>query len=600
MLISLEENVKKYFGFNEFRPYQKEIVQHILDKQDVVAILPTGSGKSLCYQLPALLQPGITIVVSPLISLMQDQVLQLTRQGIAATFLNSSLDAQERDHVLYHLDDYKLIYVSPERLVMDDFRAQLKRQKISSFIIDEAHCISQWGHSFRAEYRNLAHIKHDYPGIPIAAFTATATLDVEKDIATQLGMTRHALVKGSFDRENLLIRIQEKNSYEQQLLDFLKDRKGESGIIYASSRKRVEKIHETLVKLGFLAEKYHAGMTDTQRSLALKNFIHERVDIVVATVAFGMGINKSNVRFVYHVDMPQNMEQYYQEIGRAGRDGLPSTCVMLYSLRDVMLQKRLLDEIPNETVRHHMRRKSEQILAMCNSADCRRKDILRYFGETYDQHRCNNCDNCLDDIDMIDGTITAQKILSCVYRLHSRFGINYVIDVLKGSSNKLILQRRHDTLSTYGIMKDEIKTDIRQYIFTLINMGYLDVSDGDYPVLQLTPNSRDILVDKKPIQFRKARVKAKKEGKASKQKTGPQHLGNVDQNLFKELKALRRTIADKANVPPYIIFHDRTLLDMAAVKPKTNIDFLTVNGVGPQKLEKYGSPFLALLNKWDT
>ncbi len=593
---TLAASLKEYFGFNTFRPHQEDIVKSIMLGEDVVAILPTGSGKSLCYQLPAVINDGTAIVISPLISLMQDQVLQLTKMGIAAECINSMNKAGESAMIMHEFDAFKLIYIAPERLSTPGFVDELKRKKISLFVIDEAHCISQWGHSFRPEYRQLTRLKDEFPDVPIASFTATATNDVEKDISSQLKLRAPIHIKGSFDRDNLLLKIHEKTDYKTQLNECLSRHKGESGIIYCSTRKKVDTVYEMLEKRGWNVDKYHAGLSDVSRQKALENFIHEETDVIVATVAFGMGINKPNVRFVFHTDMPQNIENYYQEIGRAGRDGLPAECVMLFSLRDIIMQKKFLDDIPNPSIRIHQKRKSDQLLAMANSIECRRKDLLSYFGEVYEK-RCENCDNCLDDVEQMDGTIIAQKILSCVYRLHQSFGMTYVMDVLKGSQNKAVLQRRHDQLSTYALLKDCSKHEIRHYMLSLINQGYLFVTDGEYPILNLTEKSKEILYEKKEVFFRNQIVKGKNEGSVKKGRSVI-HIDESDQPLYMKLKELRKNIADKQNVPPYFIFNDKTLMEIAHVKPSNDDALLLINGVGEQKLRKYGELFLLIVRQF--
>jgi ATP-dependent DNA helicase RecQ len=586
----LLDALKTHFGFNEFRPHQETIIDGILSKRDVMAILPTGSGKSLCYQLPAVLMPGTAVVISPLIALMQDQMLQLTRQGIAAECISSANNAGKSNEILSQASRFKLLYIAPERLSVPGFLEALSQINLSFFVIDEAHCISQWGHSFRPDYRMLSLLKTQFPNVPIAAFTATATPDVQRDMKEQLFLQDPVLVKSSFDRPNLRLKIEEKNNYLSQLQACLDRHAGESGIIYCSTRKKVDTVYQQLRTKHSRVAKYHAGLSDIERQKALSDFIYEKVDIMVATVAFGMGINKPNVRFVFHVDMPQNIENYYQEIGRAGRDGLPAECVMLVSIQDIILHKRFLDEILDDKVRMHQRRKIDLLLALSNSASCRRQELLRYFGEDYPGN-CNQCDNCLDDVSQIDGTIIAQKILSCVYRLNQNFGIQYVTDILHGSTSQLIQQRGHQRLSTYGLLSECPKTDIRHFIVSLINQGYLTISQGDYPVLKLVEKSKAVLFDKQPVYFRQTIVKAKSKTKTSRQGTSPS-TKPTDTALFLRLKELRRRLADEAKVPPYIIFHDKTLLEIAHIKPQTEAEFLNINGVGEQKLKRYGKVFV--------
>lgn len=587
-MTQLTQTLKTYFGYNEFRPYQEEVVSSILNGKDTLVVLPTGSGKSLCYQLPARLKEGTAVVISPLIALMQDQVDDLSKMGIPATCLNSSVEGYERQYITHHLKDFKLIYVAPERFDDATFIAQLQAQNISFFVIDEAHCISQWGHSFRPHYRQLSKLKRHFPGKPIAAFTATATADVRKDICTQLSLQNPHLILSSFDRPNLSIHIHDRHDGEEQLLQFLTLNPDKSGIIYANTRNSVDKLHEFLKKKGFSVTKYHAGLSDTERLKNQRAFIQDDISLMVATVAFGMGIHKPDIRFVVHMDMPKTMEQYYQEIGRAGRDGLPSECLMLFSTRDVILQKNFSDDVEDEAIRHYMRRKTDQLFAFCSSVTCRRVDLLGYFGEKTQTEHCNNCDNCIDDVEVIDGLIIAQKILSCVYRLDQRFGINYVIDVLTGSQKQQILNFKHDKLSTYNLLADMPRQELRHYIFSLINMGYLIVTEGQYPLLKLTESYKKVFRSEVAITFRKKHYKKT----TSKKEKLFDAEGSYDKDLFKRLKVIRKRLADDAHIPPFMVFSDKALIDMCKRKPQTEKDFLEVNGVGPKKLAQFGDAFL--------
>ncbi|MFH1429798.1 MAG: DNA helicase RecQ, partial [Candidatus Margulisiibacteriota bacterium] len=588
--INLEDSLKAAFGYNNFLPYQKEIISHILDQEDVLGILPTGSGKSLCYQLPAVLMPGTAIVVSPLISLMQDQVASLDKQGIKAAFLNSSLDGWEINRLLQSIDQYKLLYIAPERFASKHFVEKLKQSKISFFVVDEAHCISQWGHSFRPEYRQLSILKTEFAGKPIAAFTATATPEVAQDIAGQLMPGTSRTIQGSFDRPNLTIRINDKINMNEQLLTFLNHNKDRSGIIYAATRKLVDQTHQLLSEQGFSVEKYHAGLAQNERNRAHRLFMNDDVRTMVATVAFGMGIHKPDVRFVFHLNMPKNVEQYYQEIGRAGRDGLPAECLMLYSAQDLVLQKRLLEDVPDEAVRAQLRRKTEQMFALCGSLNCRRAEILHYFSEDYGKEKCQGCDNCLDKIDLVDGTIIARKILSCVRQLQGRFGINYVANVLSGSKRKEIFSNDHDRISSYDQLNDCSRRDIQHYIFSLINMGYLLVTDGQYPLLQLTTKSGEILQYNKQIDFRK-KIHTNSRLKEI-------DFADYDKDLFNELVILRKEIANANNVPPFVVFHDRTLIEMSYYFPQNGEQLSGINGVGPQKVSQYGEKFMAAIRAY--
>ena len=584
-MTDLEQKLKDFFGYNSFRIYQKEIIEALLEKKDVLAILPTGAGKSICYQLPALLLPGTALVISPLISLMQDQVVSLYKNGISAAFLNSSLHYQEMQQILTNLSDYKLIYVAPERFADPTFLQRLKEIEISLFAIDEAHCISQWGHSFRTEYRKLSLLKEHFPTKPIVALTATATQEVEQDIKNQLVMREPTIIKGSFDRPNLTIRIHPKICVDKQLTDFLKSHSDQSGIIYAATRKTVDATFNKLQQAGLRVERYHAGMPEKDRMAAQHVFLHDQVQCMVATVAFGMGIHKPDVRFIVHLDMPKTIEQYYQEIGRAGRDGLPAECLMLYGAQEGIVYKSLLEQVEDPLIREQMRFKIDRMSRLCNSMKCRRQELLNYFGEFPSFLTCVSCDNCIDDIEMIEGTVIAQKILSSVFRLRQNVGIRLVIDVLRGSKGQALLNRGYQELSTYGILADLAEKEVRYYIEYLIHLGFLTLTEGPYPVLKWTETSKGVIDGIYTVQFRK------KVFKETKTKV-VQDVLYPDEKLFLDLKQLRLEMARQEKVPPYVIFSDRSLQEMAVYLPKNQAEFSKINGVGPIKWVRYGEKFL--------
>ncbi|MBA3722000.1 MAG: DNA helicase RecQ [Parachlamydiaceae bacterium] len=584
--VNLEEKLKEYFGYNTFRSNQIEIIEAVLSRNDVLTILPTGAGKSLCYQLPAMMLPGTAVVISPLISLMQDQVVSLFKNGISAAFLNSSLHPHDIQNVLNNLSDYKLLYVAPERFADPTFLQKLKDVNVSLFVIDEAHCISQWGHSFRNEYRKLSLLRENFPKTPIIALTATATPEVEKDIIQQLAMKDPIHIKGSFDRPNLTIRVNQKISPDKQIIAFIDTQKDKSGIIYAATRKSVDATFLQLQQAGMSVGRYHAGMSDQERSASQNAFLHDNVQIMVATVAFGMGIHKPDIRFIVHLDMPKTIEQYYQEIGRGGRDGLPAECLMLYGAQDIIIYNTFLDNIEDPIIRRLTKSKTEKMYSLCTSQRCRRIELLSYFGERYHSNECMACDNCVDDVEMIDGTVVAQKILSCVFRLKQNFGIRTVIDVLRGSKSQAILDRGHDQLSTYGILAEATEKEVRYYIESLIHMKILTLTEGEYPVLKWTETSKEVIEGTKLIEFKK------KIFKEVKVKETSSVFINFDQSVFNALRAMRTEIAQEEKVPPYVVFSDRSLQEMSVYFPKNQHEFTRINGVGPIKWNKYGERFI--------
>jgi ATP-dependent DNA helicase RecQ len=598
------EILKTVFGYDDFRPLQKEIIGHILEKKDVLVVLPTGGGKSLCFQLPALVFAGLTIVVSPLISLMKDQVDQLGEMGISAVCLNSSLPVEQyRHHVsLIQQGRVKLLYIAPESLVRPRILEMLHAVTVDCLAIDEAHCISAWGHDFRPEYRHLAQIRQQFPEAVCTAFTATATPTVQKDIQTSLGFSQdngfQAFI-GSFDRKNLVIRVMFKDNPLQQTLDFLASHTDDSGIIYCLSRKQVENLSNQLAARGFSVRPYHAGLDDTARNRFQTEFIKDDVRIVVATIAFGMGIDKPNVRFVLHYDLPKSVENYYQEIGRAGRDGLDAECLLLFSHADVPRLKSLVtsqDEQRNRAAWFHL----EDMVRFAEAEDCRKKRLLAYFGETAAQDDCGMCDNCLAPQEQVqDISIAAQKFLSCVKRTGERFGAGHIIDVLRGAETKKIFQFRHHLLSTYGIGKDLSKKQWFYLSRQFQSKGFVQRED-QYGGLTLTPAAWDVLkAETKVSGWLDPRHKfSGPAAAATGTESGKSSAHHPD--LFEQLRHKRKEMADDAGVPPYAVFPDKTLVEMATFFPRTDTDFLNTFGVGQTKLEKYGPAFMALIKDFCT
>ncbi len=584
--------LKKHFGYDEFRPLQREIIEDALAGRDVFALMPTGGGKSLCFQLPALLRDGLTIVVSPLIALMKDQVDALQASGIAATFLNSTLAADEakaRWRGLHH-GEYRMLYVAPERLMLEGFLDKALNWNIAQIAIDEAHCISEWGHDFRPEYRELKKLRTHLPDVPTMALTATATTRVRDDILKQLKLREPQCYVASFDRPNLTYRVVPKAQPYEQLLDFLKARPHESGIVYCASRKTADSLGRKLNEDGIAAKPYHAGLEGGERSRHQEMFLRDDVRVVTATIAFGMGINKPNVRFVVHHDLPKNIESYYQETGRAGRDGLPSECVLLFSAADVVKQTRFIEE-KSEQEQRIAHEQLRQMVHFAETRECRRSVLLRYFGEERPNEFCNGCDNCLTPRETFDGTLAAQKFLSCVARVQQKsgfgFGLNHIVEVLTGAKTEAVRQRGHDRLSTYGIGAD-IRREAWQAIGReLLRLGFLDAAPGKFATLSLSAAGLEALRQRSPITLTKqADVAAKAAGKRA---------GTIeaDETLFDRLRNLRRRLADERDVPAYVIFSDVALREMARAYPTTRADFRRIPGVGEQKLKDFADPFLA-------
>lgn len=598
MNLQAKKLLKEYFGYDSFRTGQEEIINHILLKEDCLAIMPTGAGKSICYQIPAILFSGVTIVISPLISLMKDQVDALNEIGISATYINSSLS--ERDYIqtienIYH-NIYKIIYVAPERFLSETFINMLNMLNVSMIAVDEAHCVSQWGHDFRPSYCEIAPIISKLKERPVVAcFTATATQVVKDDIINLLKLNNPFVLTTGFNRENLYFSVQTPENKKDFLLNFLEEHKNTSGIIYCSTRKTVDELYKQLSDNGYLVCKYHAGMSEKARSKAQDDFVYDRCEIMVATNAFGMGIDKSNVRYVIHYNMPSDLESYYQEAGRAGRDGDKAECILLFNRADVVTNKFLIEQSSegNHTTQY---KKLNDMVDYCNTNKCLRCYILEYFGETPKFNNCDFCSNCNSLVEITDITIDSKKILSCIKRMHERFGAGMITDVLKGSKSAKIKSLGFDSLSTYGIMSEYSKDTIRDIISFLVAEGYLKSVGDKYPVLALTKDANDVLFSDKKVTIKKKIEKITKSEKTSS-KNNSESLP-FDKNLFEILKNVRRKIADISHVPPFVIFSDVSLKQMSTYYP-TNVDsMLKISGVGNLKLEKYGNDFIKVIQEY--
>ena len=592
--------LKSRFGYDAFRPLQREIMEASLASRDVLAILPTGAGKSLCYQLPALARPGLTLVVSPLIALMKDQVDQLTASGVAATYLNSTLDPAENRRRIEAIQkgEIHLAYLAPERLMSGDFPATLSSWNITALAVDEAHCISEWGHDFRPEYRRLREVRAALPGVPALALTATATPRVREDILNQLQLQNPAVFLASFNRPNLNYLVEPKQDAASRIVSFLRARPEESGILYAQSRKRSEELAATLRNAGIPALCYHAGLDPAERARHQDAFLRDEIRVICATIAFGMGINKPDVRFVLHADLPKNLEAYYQETGRAGRDGLPADCLLLYSRGDVSKLLRFIDEIPTVEARQHARLQLEQMADFAERDSCRRAGLMRYFGESWPDEPCGGCDNCLQPRETWDATLEARKFLSCILRVHQSgsppVGIRHHCDILTGSRSEKILSRQHDQLSTYGIGKDHSAAQWAEIARQLLRQGWIRCEDGPYPVVSVTREGMNLLRSGSPVQL--TRLLAPSTSPAA----APIRAGDIecDAELFALLRNRRKQLADAASVPPYVVFSDVTLRHMARQYPTSPTAFLAIPGVGERKLGEYGPDFIQLISEY--
>lgn len=579
--------LKRYYGYSTFKEGQEQIIHNILQGHDTVGIMPTGGGKSICFQIPALLFPGITIVISPLISLMKDQVDTLNSLGIPASFINSSLTKGEVTERIREAGSgrYKILYVAPERLESGLFRAVTASVNISLVAIDEAHCISQWGHDFRPSYRSISPFIKGLPERPVVtAFTATATEEVTRDIIKLLAMKKSAAHVMGFNRKNLSFAVVRGQNKQDFTMNFLSGHPGQAGIIYAATRKETDNLYSLLSKKGYSVGRYHAGLTDEERMKTQEAFIYDDINIMVATNAFGMGIDKSNVRYVIHYNMPKNMEAYYQEAGRAGRDGDPGQCILLFNPQDILLQKFLIEQTVSSPERKAGEYKKLQTMVdYCHTTGCLRKYILQYFGEEHAFQNCGSCSSCNDDSELNDITIEAQKIFSCIKHMNERFGSTLVAEVLKGSQNKKVIQFGFDRLSTYGLMKEYTLKEIKDMINVLIAEGYLYSTEGQYPVVKISPKAFPVLKGEGGVwqKIRKKQVQLKQ-----------------DESLFELLRALRKEISAKENVPPYVVFPDSTLREMCSLLPTDSTSMLAVKGVGEIKFQNYGDRFIQVIKEY--
>ena len=590
------EQLKAYFGFDRFLPLQEEIITKVLAKRDTLVLMPTGGGKSLCYQLPALRLKGLTLVVSPLIALMKDQVDGLGANGVPAGLLNSTLAAQEASQVQDQARQgkIKILYVAPERLALPGFQRFLQSLDVSLIAIDEAHCISEWGHDFRPDYRNLKSLRRDFPGVPVIALTATATEPVREDIINQLGLDKPEIFISSFNRPNLTYTIQPKTEPLGSLLHLLEKHQGGSAIIYRFSRKATEETALELSERGFSALPYHAGLERDLRRETQEKFIRDQVQIVVATIAFGMGIDKPDVRLVVHYDLPKTVEGYYQETGRAGRDGLPSDCVLFYSYGDRSKQEYFISQIEDDDEREKAHNKLDQVLALCDLQTCRRAYLMEYLGESWPQTNCGGCDICLLPREEFDATEIAQKILSTVIRTGERFGVNYLVDVLRGSANKAVRTRGHHELPVFGISRDVDSDDLKEMVRSLVTNGLLAQNGGDYPTLGVSQRGHKFLKNREKLTLTRP-----KQAAPVRQVAFPGNRETAyDTKLFDELAALRLEIATDREVPAYQIFGNKSLQQMAFHMPQNELEFSKISGVGDAKLRDFSERFLEVINEY--
>ena len=601
---SLEEllhSLHTVFGYDGFRPLQREIIETSLGGRDVFALLPTGGGKSMCFQLPALHRAGLTVVVSPLIALMKDQVDQLQAAGVAATYLNSSLDsATARSRLAgLHRGEFRLLYVAPERLMLDNWKENLRAWNVACLAVDEAHCISEWGHDFRPEFRQIAQLRDLLPDVPVIALTATATERVREDIVKHLRLRNPAIFVASFNRPNLAYKVLPKDEPLKQIIDWVKRREDESGIIYHASRAAAERTAEALAARGYSAKPYHAGLEATERARNQELFLRDETKIMCATIAFGMGINKPNVRWVIHYDLPKNIEGYYQETGRAGRDGLPGDCLLLYSGGDIAKQTHFIDEMTDAAEQQRARTQLRLMSHYAEGTACRRRELLAYFGETFPLDNCAACDNCNEPRETYDGTVHAQKFLSCVYRCRqaSRFGVglNHVVEVLVGAKTEKIERWGHDRLSTYGIGGDLPRHHWVSVGRELQRLGFVCPGTGEYPTLELTPEGLEVLKSRQPVTLTKPSEHVPKAKRSPIKRDGDEAC---DEILLAELKKLRKRLADEREVPAYVIFGDKTLRQMARAYPTRERDMQGIFGMGEKKRDEFGSTFARFIEQF--
>lgn len=587
---ALAAALKRTFGYDSFRPLQREIMEASLAGRDVFALLPTGGGKSLCFQLPAIVREGLTLVVSPLIALMKDQVDQLEAAGISATFLNSSLKESEARSRLRGLHEgrYKLLYAAPERLMLDSWRDNLLNWNIAAIAVDEAHCISEWGHDFRPEYRQIKRLRDWLPGIPLMALTATATERVREDIVRHLKLSDPGVFVASFNRPNLFYRVAAKDQAVKQITEFVKKRPQDSGIVYCATRSTAERVAESLSSRGFSALPYHAGLAANERAQNQDLFVRDEVRIICATIAFGMGINKPNVRWVIHHDLPKNIEGYYQETGRAGRDGLPSDCLLLFNAGDAAKQNHFIDELSDEREQRIAREQLRQMIHYAECPACRRRELLAYFGETSGGLSCGTCDNCVEPRETYDGTVPAQKLLSCVYRVRQagRFGVglNHLIEILTGAETEKIRRWGHDQLTTYGIGRDLSRPEWATIGRELLRLGLLTQEAGEFPTIALTEEGLDVLRNRRIVQLTKS---------AQRKRPAASRAGEIacDEALFDRLRRLRKRLADERGVPAYVVFGDATLRFIAREYPESADALRGISGVGEKKAAEFGELF---------